>query len=800
MNLPDPQVITDRIPLKLRNILSSKPATAIFELLTGKYLFFFTLIVVTLCTLDLPLKRLLQTDVLLYYMMPMKDGMFFTNNLFGIFESFIGDFEAASQIIKIMYLAMLLVITLVIMFWLRRADGPVKRMEYLMVFGVFIKIIMSTYSHESMYVDITALLMNVMIALTLMGIVSVVMHSLKLRYIPVAVIITAFSQLVESRTIMLIVPVLLFLFVFARAYAGEKAAALRALCVAMVAAAIAALAVTQVYSLNNTYDHEKFVEYVTTYGEPGKQLEFVMLSHIMGTSVLEQINHYFSFDELDKYYFTVERLLVFNTGLMMIAAYVVSMVSEIRRKARTSGSAVSVWSALKEAIGVHEHDKAPKTLFWLLMFIFVYSNMLLAETGVGFYLVMIGAGIWICKKEGIKNTLAEKIDVKQFFKLSVLFMVIKLFFRLLINNGNDFAIMHYYVSYQEYGFLPRALVGTVFQALLGYEITQTELLLVLKPLFFVMLGALVMFIAWNYRKTAEGFDKKLVFFISFAFMASPGFMIFSEYDNIYKLDMFIVFLGLICVALSIKNNHLVWLIPPVCFLAMMVHHVFTCTVFPLLFIILLYRAFINSDKHSFRNISVLFITFFVVAGTFLYFSFVYEVPAHLETESCVEIIEERAGEYLDVPEDLFECIWVDKEGTHIEKMQERINETQIINAIILLVASSPLLYMYYYALSRSAKKEKKLFAKLGYLAMGLSVLVVFPPFITDTDYGRWSTYYLMILLLVPAMLTRLQPEGKKWYADMNKPYLIKFYFIAAIALSGLKTFDTFLRALHAFLP
>ena len=126
MNLPDPQVITDRIPLKLRNILSSKPATAIFELLTGKYLFFFTLIVVTLCTLDLPLKRLLQTDVLLYYMMPMKDGMFFTNNLFGIFESFIGDFEAASQIIKIMYLAMLLVITLVIMFWLRRADGPVK--------------------------------------------------------------------------------------------------------------------------------------------------------------------------------------------------------------------------------------------------------------------------------------------------------------------------------------------------------------------------------------------------------------------------------------------------------------------------------------------------------------------------------------------------------------------------------------------------------------------------------------------------------------------------------------------------
>ena len=50
------------------------------------------------------------------------------------------------------------------------------------------------------------------------------------------------------------------------------------------------------------------------------------------------------------------------------------------------------------------------------------------------------------------------------------------------------------------------------------------------------------------------------------------------------------------------------------------------------------------------------------------------------------------------------------------------------------------------------------------------------------------------------MLTRLQPKGKKWYADMNKPYLIKFYFIAAIALSGLKTFDTFLRALHAFLP
>lgn len=799
MSLPNPQTITGGISLKLRKLASSRTLATIFELLTGKYLFFFTFIIVALCTLDLPLKRLLQTDVLLYYTMPMKDG-FYTNSLFGVFESFIGDFATLSLIIKGIYMVLLFVITFVIMFWLRRAGSAARRMECLIVFGVFLKIIMSTTSQESMFVSITATLLNLMIALALIGVVSVVMHSLKMRYIPVAVIITAFSQLIDSRTVMLLVPVLIFLFVFAKAYAKDKAVALRVLCVAMAAASAAVLVVTQIYSQNNAFDHEWFVEYVNTYGDPGQELEYVMLSNIMDTTVLGQLNEYFSFEGLDKYYEPIERLLIFNTGFMMIAAYVISEMAAIRRKARSSGSVVSVRKALAEVIGINEDDKITKTLFWLLIFVFAYSNLFLSEAGFVFYLIVLAAGLWICKKEGIEYNFAEKIDTKQFFKLSLLFVLIRHAVRMLIHNGHDFAIMHYYVSYQEYGFLPRGLIGTVFQALLGYEIGEVELLLVLKPLFFLLLGVVVVFIAWNCCKTTEGFDKKLVFFISFAFMMSPGFAIFSECDNIYKIDLFFVSLAVLCMVLSIKNNHLVWLIPSICFITMMVHHVFTCTIFPLLFIILLYRAFINSDGHSFRNIAVLFITFFVVAGMFFYYSFVYQVPEHLETESCIEVIEDRAGEYLEVPENLFECIWVDKEGTHIQEMQNCINEKQIINAVLFIIASSPLLYMFYYALSCSAKMEKKIFPKLAYLAMGLSVFVVFPPFITDTDYGRWCTYYLMILLVGLAILTRLQPADKKWYADMNKPYLIKFYFIAAAALAGLKTFDTFLRALHAFRP
>ena len=799
MSLPNPQVITNGIASKLRKLAASRTLATIFGLLTGKYLFFFTFIVVVLCTLDLPLKRLLQTDVLLYYTMPMKD-CFYTNSLFGVFESFIGDFATLSLIIKGIYMALLFVITFVIMFWLRRAGSAVRRMECLIVFGVFLKIIMSTTSQEIMFVNITATLLNLMIALTLIGVISVVMHSLKMRYIPVAVLITAISQLIDSRTVMLIVPVLIFLFVFAKALAKEKAVALRLLCVAMAASSVTVLVITQLYSQNNAFDHEWYIEYVNTYGDQGQDLEYVVLSKIMDTTVLDQLNVYFSFEGLDKYYKPVERLLIFNTGFMMIAAYVISATAMIRRKARSSGATVSVRKALAEVVSINEDDKITKTLFWLLIFVFAYSNLFFSETGFVFYLFVIAAGIWICKKEGVEYNFAEKIDTKQFFKLSLLFVLIRHTVRMLIHNGHDFAIMHYYVSYQEYGFLPRGLIGTVFQALLGYEIGEIELLMVLKPLFFLLLGAVVAFIAWNYCKTSDGFDKKLVFFISFAFIMSPGFAIFSECDNIYKIDLFFVSLAVLCMVLSIKNNHLVWLIPPICLLAMMVHHVFTCTIFPLLFIILLYRAFINSDGHSFRNISVLFITFFVVAGTFFYFSFAYQVPEHLEAESCIEVVEDRAGEYLEVPERLFECIWVDKEGTHIEEMQNCISEKQIINAIFFIMVSSPLLYMFCYALSRSAKMEKKILPKLAYLAMGLSVFVVFPPFITDTDYGRWCAYYLMILLVGLAVLTRLQPSDKKWYADMNKPYLIKFYFIAAAALAGLKTFDSFLSALHAFRP
>lgn len=797
MSLPNPQTITDKIARRFEKIASSKTAAAVFDLLTGKYVFFFSFAVVLVCTLKVPLEQLSQTDTMLYYALPVGEGMFYPNSFFGIFEPLIGNFAVLSAVLKELYFVLLIVIALVMMFWLERIGNPVKRMEFIAVVGVFISLIISSTSYKNQTMTLTSLILNLVLALALLGLVSVITRSLKIYTIPAAVVITAVSQILECRTIMIITPALLFLFVFAKSFVGKKAINLRVLCIAMEVTSLAALLITNSVSENNSYDKQALDEYLLAVGDPSEELEFVNVYYLLRNTVFKQLNVY---GAASGFSFFVERAFIFNNGLLLIAALIISIAIKKRKTAKQSGKTISFFGALWDTLKIDEENKTSKILFWGVVLVFVYANLFLSQTNIIIFLIYLAVGLWIFKKEGFKNPFGETPDCKRFFGLSLLFILIKHTARILIHNGRPFAIMHYYVSYQQFGFMPRAMIGTIFNAIFGYEISQNELIPVLKVLFFLMLGILVLFIARNYYRTKGEFDKKLVFIISFAFLVSPGFMIFSQYDNLYKLDLFNITLAVLCLALSIKNNVLVWLIPPLCLLAMMTHQVFTCTIFPLLFIILVYRAFINSGNHSVRNISVLFLSFFVVAGVFFYLTFVYESPTAIDAESAMEVVYDRSGGYFTIEDYLFKSIWFDNGVEHVERMRRNISYKMVINAALFIILTLPLLYMYCYALSRSAKMEKKILPKLAFLVMGLSVLMIFPPFFTDTDYGRWFAYYLFVLLISLAIITRLQPEDKKWYADMNKEYLLKFYLAYAVLLSSFQTFETILWRFYAFLP
>lgn len=794
MTLPNPQTITDGISQRLKKIAASKGAAAVFDLLTGKFMFLLVFLVTAASTADVLEKQLAFNDTMLYYALPVDEGCFYPNAFFGVFEPLIGDFDMLAMVLKGIYLVLVIFIALCMMFWLKRISSPIRRMEFAAIAGAFMKLLISTVSAKNATVDLTSLALNLMLALALMWLVSVVMHSLKLYLIPVAMVLTAISQVFECRTIMLITPALVFLFIFAKKFVGNKAVNLRILCVAMVISSIVMLVITNIFSENNVYDVYTLGEisaYLKEYGDPEQNLEYISLHKLLGTTVLYQLNTIFQ---------DAERFFIYNNAFLIAAAFVISLICAVRKKAKAVGENITIFRALHDIFNIDEENKVSKILLWGVLLFLVYTTLFLAKINLVLFVVYLMIGIWIFKKEGFKYPFSVMPDLKRVALLSLVFVLVKHLIRILIYPGRPFALMHYYVSYQQFGFLPRAVVGTLFNAVLGYKIPEMELLLTLKILFILMLGLLVLFIVRNYQRAAEGFEKKLIFLMSFAFMVSSGFMIFSHYDNLFKIDLFNIILAILCIVLSAKNNGFVCFVPAICFVAMLTHQVFTCTIFPVLFIILVYRAFVNNEGHPIRNISVLFLTFFVVAGTFGYFTFIYEVPEHLEMESCVALIDDRSGKFFEVYEEFFKYIWLDKDKVRMEAIQSEIMPSQKVNAIIIFVLSSPLLYMFYYALNRSAKMETKIFPKLAYLVMGLSALMVFPPFFTDIDYGRWYTYYLFTILIGFAVLSRLQPQDKKWYEGMDKKYLLKYYLISAVILASFQTFDSFLGEYYAFLP
>ena len=180
--------------------------------------------------------------------------------------------------------------------------------------------------------------------------------------------------------------------------------------------------------------------------------------------------------------------------------------------------------------------------------------------------------------------------------------------------SEEFRITPFYICYQDFGFIQRGLFGTVFRLLLGSYIPRDTFFsayfisyFLLKLLFFLLLVRTM-----HYAKSNE--DRTVAMLLVFALLVSPGF------DKFY-FEMFGYIMAWASVLLAYKNRYSMFLIPVFCLLAMMTHQVFASIIFPVVFIVLVYRAFIGSQGHTVRNTVILTLTVLSVAVSFFYLSF-----------------------------------------------------------------------------------------------------------------------------------------------------------------------------------
>lgn len=337
-------------------------------------------------------------------------------------------------------------------------------------------------------------------------------------------------------------------------------------------------------------------------------------------------------------------------------------------------------------------------------------------------------------------------------------------------GSTAFRITPFYVCYQDFGFIQRGVFGTIFRLLFGTYIPENTFFgayfisyFLLKLLFFVLIAGTV-----RYAKSGE--ERLTAMLLVFIFLISPGA------DKFY-FEMFGYIMAWTSVLLACRNGHSMFLIPVCCLLAMLTHQVFASIIFPVVFIAVIYRALIDSQGHTVRNTVILTLTVLSVAVSFFYLSFFNAKNITFTYEQVCDMINQISGGFFEPHEDLVKHVYLDSANEHTGVFSQLIQSSQVIRFGYVLTVNSPALAVYIYAFAHSAKMSDSKIKKFGYIISALSVLAILPVFITETDYGRWCSQYISVLILAPLILTVFQTENNKWYRDIGKK---EFYAVMAL--------------------
>lgn len=386
---------------------------------------------------------------------------------------------------------------------------------------------------------------------------------------------------------------------------------------------------------------------------------------------------------------------------------------------------------------------------------------------------MIGLlGFFLCGEESIENK--WQIIKESYIKILALVFVFKAIIYLDADlvNEDAFTISVYYFDYFHFGLTQRTLMGTLFYLLFGYHIPEGKfyvLVTIVYMLAFIVLLCLIKQLYTSYKKSVcYDAHNKIAEVLFLTFLSSACVFSYLHPQLTYRLDIYSMCLALASVYVLFKNKF-VFLVPLFCVLAILNHQVFVFIIFPIVFIAFVYRIFIEHEGHFKRNLIAFIVMVLAVVGLFSYLQFVSHANTLVSADEAIDIVIERSGgffaneEYFDGESGIIPTVIFADAKTHTEVWQRRIGMTQVMGVIKLLIYSSPLIAVCFYAFFVSAAKEKNGFKKFIYYAMPFSVVAFLPVYILETDYGRWNQHLMAFFLMELIVITIMQKVEEKWY-------------------------------------
>lgn len=340
-------------------------------------------------------------------------------------------------------------------------------------------------------------------------------------------------------------------------------------------------------------------------------------------------------------------------------------------------------------------------------------------------------------------------------------------------------LVFYYVNYFDFGYVQRAICGTIFRCILGYRIDEKSLLLGVKVLSAIALFVIFYLVTKLYFKERGSLKSNVCNILLVLMMKSSGFGNNFHEQNVFRFDLYNYCLLLLAIYLIINNKKLI-AIPILCFLGVSIHSAFVFILFPAIFIVFAYDIFIENENVEKKKMIIFIISVFLTLVGFCYFQFLAHPYNITSAEQAAEYVDERSGGYivkkdLDGNYEVFDNLLYAEMSEHITEYHDRITKTMILTFVKFLGMITPLIFLFFYIFYERANHEcgiTKWICKL----IPLAILAIAPCYVIEIDYGRWNTHLLFMLLSVCYTITMMQ--GKKaWYKNMNKGALITILFL-----------------------
>ena len=404
---------------------------------------------------------------------------------------------------------------------------------------------------------------------------------------------------------------------------------------------------------------------------------------------------------------------------------------------------------------------------------YLYGVMLLLAMGIAY----------IDRTKWNKTIQDYRCDKQCFIMIALCLVWVRHFADLQLQNSiwyNKYAITHYYIEYEHYGFVQRGLVGTIIYKIFGYYISISKMNHIINIAYGIT-TLLVMCIIYCIGKKTTNQNNKVVQGILIMIAITPAIGGYMNRMIFQFLDIYSLLIGILCILILIRKKF-IFLVPVLSCLGMLNHQIFVFLFFPMIFSVMLYQGIIG-DQNKKRYIQIIFfITTIMVFGLFVYIQFFSGQRLKIDMDTAIQILRERTGGKIFENMTLWKEVIFQDLSSHLKRFHNGISGSMVVNMVISLIYSGPLIALYIYSYITSIKKETQITRKMAYVFMMLSVLAILPCYILETDYFRWTTNLLFMLFMGILVLTIVQKNEKVWYSDINQNKLENWMLCIAIML------------------